>query len=192
MKAVAKKIKAPEITVNPDGILIAEYEYASQVAAQTNTDRVNVYNFVIGNILTVIGAITIPSLNESIPKELFSLVFVVLGFVGFMSLIQLIRLRTAWLDAVSAMNKVKQFYIDRSGKALNDAFRWHTHNVPNARKIFSVHFVLVITLIAANSFASAAAWYFMNTSRIDVSAGTIGLFGLTALLQLLVWFTFSK
>lgn len=142
--------------LNSNDILIAEYQYAAQSAFQANEDRVKVFNFVFANILTLGASFIAPFLNISFDSKLFGYLFIALAAIGFLSIIQLVKLRRAWRESVKAMNKVKEYYI-QANPQLESAFKWRAQTIPTAAKVFSMSFLMVFMLMILNTLAIITA-----------------------------------
>jgi len=164
-----------ESELNVNDILIAEFNYAAQTASQANEDRVKVFSFIIANLGTFVAAIILPSLNSSINISVFGLIFILLTFIGTLSIFQLSRLRAAWIDSVRSMNRIKDYYIkDLKILKLEDAFRWKTATIPSQNKINSLAFLLTITIIFLNSCSvSASTYIFSKNIIISILIGLI-------------------
>jgi uncharacterized membrane protein len=150
--------------LDPNELLIAEFNYIAQTAFQANEDRARVSNYYFVTAGAVIGAILSAKLEAvSVPSVYFGFagLFFVLSIVGLTILLQLARLRTAWQDSARAMNVIKDYYIHNS-KDLNlePAFLWRTRSIPQAitqgRNIRTVSFLLAISVLVI-SFGTAVA-----------------------------------
>ncbi len=120
----SKDIKSVSISdkLDPDSILIAEFQYIQETAKQANEDRLRIFEFSIANILTfIIGIFSINLFDESF-RELIAIPFILLFVFGIFSLFKLARLRNAWLESAKALNKIKKYYMDNSLSSLKDAF----------------------------------------------------------------------
>jgi len=120
-----------EKELDPNVILEAEYEYIATTATQSNEDRAKVTSFyfvTVGSLLAAIfGAQYIEDLSNSggDPRTVywgFSLLFSVLTVLGYLTVAQLARLRTAWRESVHAMNVIKEYYEKELGGNLDQAF----------------------------------------------------------------------
>src|SRR5512136_929916 len=95
--------------LDPNDILIAEYNYIAQTAFQANEDRARVSNYYFVTAAAVIGAILSAKLEAGSAPGVyfgFSGLFFILSLVGLTILLQLARLRTAWQDSARAMNVI--------------------------------------------------------------------------------------
>lgn len=151
-----------ELDVN--SMLIAEYEYLAQTAFQANEDRSRVSTFYLVSVASFIAAV-LTTLNNSSININFIWAFVVLFFglslYGLLSLLQLARLRRAWIETARAMNHIKEYYFEHSSLAgLEHAFAWKANTLPPTFKMSSVAFLsaLQIALLAAIMFGTAVAY----------------------------------
>lgn len=176
-----------------DSILIAEFNYAASSASQANEDRIKVFNFFLANIGTIIAAFAIPNIANSVGYLFFSFLFFLLSIFGFISLLQLVKIRLSWVDSAKAMNQIKDYYVKvLKQEELIKAFRWHTNSVPKANKIWSVAFLIALTLMILNSLAFVGGMTFLTfqylgqTSNLFLLAVTTFIVMLIA--QFLIWF----
>lgn len=155
-----------DLNLNPEKILIAEFEYARETAAQAMDDRhkmVNFYLIIVGVIFTAVASLlsTVKksSLGESIADVpwtcVTSVLLAALFLVGFLYLMKLIRLRQAWRDSALSMNQIKDYYSKRLGRyRLNKfAFRWTTRTLPSANKLWTVFFFSALLIVLLDSLA---------------------------------------
>jgi hypothetical protein len=165
-------------------ILIAEFEYAKETSTQSNEDRTKVYNLLIANALTIIAAVALPDSKIQQSNLIFLTLFSGLFIFGLISLVQLARIRTAWIDSVRSMNQIKDFYINEHPE-LEKAFRWRMHTIPSANKRWTVAFTTAINVSLINSVSFGAALYFftLNTDVILLSVAAI----VALILQLFLW-----
>lgn len=133
--------------------LIAEYEYLSQNAFQSNEDRVRVFNYYLAAVGTIIASGLVFDLDSNKENAILGYIFIALGFLGIISILTLIRLRAAWKDSVLAMNQIKAYIIDHSEKNVSDAFKWNATTLPSLTKINSVGFLTLLTISIVSSIA---------------------------------------
>ena len=130
--------------LNPNSVLQAEFEYISQTATQANEDRAKVASFyfvTVGSLMAaILGTQFLSQEGESLKGVFlgFSVLFAFLTALGYFTLLQLARLRTAWLDSARAMNRLKEYYIEHAENDLAQAFRWRENTLPGAFKKNSV------------------------------------------------------
>lgn len=173
--------------LNPDEILKAEFDYAKETSFQANEDRARVYNLLIANAATIIAAIALPRVEVENSSLVFSVIFFVIFLFGIVTLVQLARIRVAWVDSVKTMNKIKDFYIDEFPK-LEKAFRWRTNTIPRANKTWTVAFMTAFNTIVLNSISLTALLLFLGTS-LGIA---ILLAILTTIIQTYLWFKLLK
>lgn len=150
------KVDNPEI---PQGILIAEFEYISQTAFQANEDRARASEFFLISFGTLLAAVLTTQFGDVETRflyRLFIVLFTVVGAWGALTILQLCRLRQAWLESVRAMNAIKDAMIDRSPE-MAGYFRWRTHSIPKAYKPWSVGFLLALQVSMVSGIALGAA-----------------------------------
>ena len=143
------------------GFLLAEYSYAAQSAFQANEDRARVSSYYLVSAGTAIAAILgVQRIDESM-RIGFAAIFMVLFFVGLLTLLQMIRMRQAWFDSAEAMNKIKKFYLERHQQAaLLPAFAWTESGLPSRNKFWSVSFLLALTVMIIDACAAGGAIIF--------------------------------
>jgi hypothetical protein len=168
----------PEL--NPDDILIAEFEYIATTATQANEDRSKVASFYLVSFGSFIAALLTTQLGDGqqYPVELlewgFAVLFLVLAALGLLTIIQLARLRMAWLESVLAMNQIKEYYISRFEVIkLSRAFRFNDKAMPKPFKVNSVAFVMILEVAILAGFAAGAAviYLFQATGQQNWSWG---------------------
>lgn len=179
--------KQPDQNLDPEKILIAEFEYASQTASQAMDDRhkiVNMYFSITGAISTIItaalGLITKGHLSEMAAMGMFRLtVSGLLAFIfiaGLIFLMILIRLRQTWRDSALCMNQIKDYYSRRLGQyRLNKfAFRWTSRTLPRANKLWTVFFFSASEIVILDSLVLMGSLLFAGASApIIVIAGLL-------------------
>lgn len=124
--------------LDPNKILMAEFEYARETASQAMEDRhkmVNYFLIIVGVLLNAVATLLTSEkkLGESLLGERHlkmehasSILLLFLFIIGLVYLFKLIRLRIAWYDSAVAMNKIKDYYDDnlKSYKLKSKAFQW--------------------------------------------------------------------
>lgn len=178
--------------LDPNDILIAEFNYAAQSAFQANEDRLKVFNLFIANVGTLIAAIIIPQQNSQISYYYFSLIFIFLSVIGVLVLLQLAKLRIAWVGSVQTMNHVKDYYINNF-PGLEKAFRWRQSNIPKASKGFTIAFLLAIMTILVNSLGISAALAFIQLESLKevYILPIIVVTTISIVAQLKIWFNLT-
>ena len=180
--------------LNPNTILQAEFEYIATTATQSNEDRAKVTSFyfvTVGSLLAAIfGAQYIEEVNNASgnPRVVFwgfCLLFTILTILGYLTVAQLARLRTAWREFVHAMNVIKEYYIMELGGNLDQAFLWKTGTIPPAYKPGSVANFLVheVTILSGLIF-SAAVFFFLLGVGFE---NAIWVWAVSIILGILMW-----
>jgi len=132
-------------------LLVAEFEYARITASEAMGDRHTVVNFYLlltGVVVSaVVGLVSSESLAASLGRALPFVAMALLWalcIVGWLYLLQIIRLRQAWRDSARTMNEIKQFYMSHvalfSPQEFSQAFRWRLETLPPAGKLWTIHF----------------------------------------------------
>ena len=146
--------------LDPNSILSAEFQYASDTAHQANDDRGKVFEVFLANIVTLVSAAVSPSILNVDNKSIFVFVFIALFMFGVITLFQLTRTRVAWVSSVKAMNQIKDYYI-KHNKGLEDAFKWKVTTIPKSNSKSSIIFVQSISIMILNSFNVSLIIYFI-------------------------------
>jgi membrane protein YdbS with pleckstrin-like domain len=176
-------------------ILEWEFEYARETAAQAQNDRttvVNLYLLLVGGVGSI--AVALPQLGLApeavVPRGAYAILFVLLGIIGFFTLMKLVRLRQAWYESVRAMNTIKKFYLEQFPQ-LEPAFLWKPDTIPARGKPWTITFNLALLVAIVDSVAIAVAVYFAGV-RVPLADYTIEPF--VALLYFLwqIWFYFFQ
>ncbi|GAB4426878.1 MAG: hypothetical protein Kow002_16010 [Anaerolineales bacterium] len=155
--------------LSADEILKAEFEYIVATATQASEDRSKVASFYFVSVGSLIAAIfSTQVLNSAaISGEIyfaFTLLFVFLTTLGYLTIAQLARLRTAWMDSVKAMNQIKTYYIQHVGDGLKPAFLWTNDNAPKGYKKGSVANYLAYQVASLSGVIFSAAVLFFCLS----------------------------
>ena len=134
--------------LDPNEILIAEYNYIAQTAFQANEDRARVSTFymvTLGSLVAAILSSQFITFNLPGAYWAFAVLFTLVSSIGILTLLQLVRLRQAWLDSALAMNQIKDFYIQNIRNVnLEGAFRWKAATLPKKYKLWSISFLLAL------------------------------------------------
>jgi hypothetical protein len=176
--------------LDPNEILVAEFNYIAESAFQANEDRARVWQYYLATVATFVVALfgmkEIPYEWIRLVRMAFGVAFVMLAMVGYLTLQQLIRLRSAWIESARAMNQIKDFYADRLDLAA--AFRWRTTTLPKAGKKDSLAFLLALTVVLVDAFALMLALSFFGLA-INKTRGLwagIGV-GVVAAVLAVIW-----
>lgn len=145
-------------------ILIAEYEYIANSASQANEDRARVASFylvAVGSLVAALFSTQIFDITSNFVtlSFLFSGLFLVLTILGALTVIQLARLRSAWYEAMTALNQIKEYAISKD-KDLAKAFRWRSQTMPPLYKPNSVSYQQTVEVAILSGLMLGAAIYF--------------------------------
>ncbi len=99
-------------------ILLAEYNYGQETAAQAMEDRhkmVNYYLLIVGVLLNAVatlmkGEVSSSSLANIKIEYAVSAVLFTLFIIGVLYILKLVRLREAWGNSAQMMNGIKKYY----------------------------------------------------------------------------------
>jgi len=153
----------PKPNLNPDEILIAEYNYIANTVFQANEDRSRVASFYLITVGSLVAAILGTQFARDDLRSVaiaFSILFVVLTGLGTLTVAQLARLRSAWHESVEAMNTIKDFYI-KHHKEIEPAFKWQMRSIPMTDKPNSIANLMATEVALLGALTSAAALYFL-------------------------------
>ena len=187
-----------ETPLDPTEILQAEFEYIAQTATQANEDRAKVASFyfvTVGSLMAaILGTQFLSQEGESLKGVFlgFSVLFVFLTLLGYFTLLQLARLRTAWLDSARAMNQIKEYCIEHSEGALAEAFRWREKTLPKAFKINSVANYLAVEVALLSGLIFGVAVYFFQRGIGYTNVLWILTIGLGIIMGLLQFFRYRR
>lgn len=176
--------------LDPNQILIAEFNYVAQTAFQAHEDRARVWQYYLATVGTFVVALfstkEIHSAWTNPLRVIFGVAFAMLAVVGYLTLQQLIRLRSAWVESARAMNQIKDFYVDRLDLA--PAFRWRTTTLPKADKKDSVAFLLALTVMVIDAFALLLALSFFGLAISETQGLWVGIgLGVAAAVLAIIW-----
>jgi len=95
----------------------------------------------------------------------FAVVFGSLAFIGFLTVLQLARLRSAWRSSAQAMIQIEDYYREHCPDAdLEKAFAWTSETLPSGAKRNSVAFLLTLSVILIDAGAAVAGAAFMGVA----------------------------
>lgn len=148
--------------LNPDELLQGEYKYIAQTAFQANEDRSRVTSFYFVSVGSFVAAIIGTQLEAQsrIVSFAFFALFLVLTFMGALTIAQLARLRAAWHESVEAMNQIKDFYIKHHPE-VEDAFKWRLRSIPPTNKPYSIANLIAVEVALLSSLTTGAGAYFL-------------------------------
>ncbi|MCI0512062.1 hypothetical protein L0128_02460 [candidate division KSB1 bacterium] len=133
-------------------ILLKEFKYAQETAAQAMNDRHTLVNY----FLIIIGAIfsfNFAFLKDGIPPKpyhftIIQITALMCNFIGWIYFFKIVRLRQAWIESARAMNHIKALFLYASGIRPEKAdfiFRWKPKTLPRANKSGTVfHYSAVL------------------------------------------------
>lgn len=155
--------------ISKDEILKAEFDYAANSAFQANEDRSKVASFFLVSVGSLAAAIlTVDRLSLSTSSYIgLAGLFVVLTLLGVLTVMQLARLRQAWIESAKVMNSIKDHYIRMYPEAADapnrfeDAFRWRTKTIPLPYKTESVSYYTVLEVAFLSGLTLGAAVFFL-------------------------------
>ncbi len=140
-------------------IIAAEFGYVAQTAFQANEDRARAWQYFFVTFATLIAALLSAQVETSVRQQLyitFAIIFALLSALGLITVLQLARLRQAWLESVRAMNQIKDQLI-AADPALADFFRWRNSTIPPAFKRRSFGFLQAVSVALLSGLALGAA-----------------------------------
>jgi len=148
-------------------IVAAEFNYIAQTAFQANEDRARAWQYFFVTFATLIAALLSTQVADGFRQQLyltFVVIFSLLAVLGLITIVQLVRLRQAWLESVRAMNQIKERLI-ADDPSLADYFRWHNATVPPAFKWRSFGFLQALSVALLSGLAVGAAVAFGALAR---------------------------
>lgn len=157
----------PKQPAEPDNelarnIIAAEFGYIAQTAFQANEDRARAWQYFFVTFATLIAAVLSTQVAASVRQQLyltFVVIFGLLSILGLITILQLARLRQAWLESVRAMNQIKERLIT-DDPALAAYFRWRNATIPEAFKWRSFGFLQAVSVALLSGLAFGAAVVF--------------------------------
>jgi len=140
-------------------IITAEYGYVAQTAFQANEDRARAWQYFFVTFATLIAALLSTQVEGIDQRQLyltFVVIFTLLAVLGVITILQLVRLRQAWLESVRAMNQIKERLV-ADDPALAAYFRWTNATVPAPFKLRSFGFLQALSVALLSGLAVGAA-----------------------------------
>jgi hypothetical protein len=182
------------LNLQPEEILKLEFEYARETAAQAQNDRtavVNLYLLLVGGVGSI--GIALPQLGPrsgfDVPRSGYALMFMLLGLIGFFTVMKLVRLRQSWYESVHAMNTIKKFYIDRFPE-VNAAFDWQVGSIPALGKPWTITFNLSLMVALVDCAAIAVGFHFAD--QYLANPDMVGVFAAVLFLLWQIYFYFFQ
>ncbi len=147
--------------LDPNAILIAEYQYIAQSAFQANEDRARVSSYYFVSTAAAVAAIIGVKIEGVASAGVyfgFFMVFAVLGIIGLLTLLQLARFRSSWTESMRAMDRIKEHYQRHCpDMQLEQAFAWTKTTIPPVSKHWSVAFLLSLSVMLVDALAMGTA-----------------------------------
>jgi hypothetical protein len=170
------------ITLNIEGMLLEEFNYASVTAYQALEDRARVsslYYLLLGALAS--GLLAIYQAGGNIHNHSQPLIIALLVAAGILSITffeKIIRLRQAYRESLICMNVIKEFYIQQFRRRLpqiEQAFRWRLRTIPPGERIGSVTFAISTLIAIMGSFCFAGAVLVGIQPKIIADPGAYGV-----------------
>lgn len=140
-------------------IVTAEFSYIAQTAFQANEDRARAWQYFFVTFATLIAALLSAQVETTVRQQIyitFAIIFALLSALGLITIVQLVRLRQAWLESVRAMNQIKERLI-ADDPSLAAFFRWRNDTIPAAFKWRSFGFLQAVSVALLSGLALGAA-----------------------------------
>jgi len=167
--------------LDPNTILMAEFNYARETAAQAMNDRhvmVNFYLIIVGVIFAAVANLLRLANDSGLGmglttvqwRQAATVLLVVLFLIGLLYLFKLIRLRQAWRDSALAMNQLKEYYSRRfrNYRMNKEAFLWNKDTLPPASKFWTLFFFSAVLIILLNVVAVSAALFLCGIPALTI------------------------
>jgi hypothetical protein len=137
-------------------ILKLEFDYAKSTSIQAQQDRLTLVNFYIG-LFTLVVSVTIgifENISDTYSKGI-SITFFILSVIGYLFVLQMVRLRQAWIDSAKVMNRIKDYFTDRDENLL-EYIIWKTNTIPKPHKFKTINYFssIIITLLGTGSLVA--------------------------------------
>lgn len=154
-------------TLRVENLLLEEFKYASETAAQAIQDRERVFTLYFTLFAAVVSAVGATlQFSANIGNYAPLLVLALLSTAGVLALaffVKLIRLRKAFRDSLLSMNTIKEFYIaEFQGEMpqIEGAFLWRLNTIPKGERLGSVTFAESHLLALMSSACIGAVVFF--------------------------------
>jgi len=190
----------PKTPAEPDHdlareVIAAEYGYIAQTAFQANEDRARAWQYFFVTFATLLAALLSTQVDAGIQQQLylaFVIIFALLAALGLITVVQLVRLRQAWLGSVRAMNHIKEQLI-ADDPALAAYFLWTKDTVPPAFKWRSFGFLqaLSVALLSGLAVGAAVAFGALAAGRVVVPWG-LGLAAAGVAAGGIIWLGYAR
>lgn len=159
-------------------ILIAEFEYSSNVTLQSNEELskvTNIYLVALGSVVAGILGLNTENFNIDFLNRGLSLIAIFFSLFSVLIITQLARVRFTWFDSIEAMKRIKDYYMAKDSH-LKQAFYWN--DLPKKYKLgssSSVWAIFVAFLGGGSAFAGTMLAGFGNGKQWWPAAVFIGI-----------------
>jgi hypothetical protein len=195
-----------DTTINLGDMLLEEYKQANTMALVTLNDRTQLFNnylFLAGGFAAAaFGAISQLSRDGAGERfmPLVILTLLIIGLLGVVFFMQVLRLRLAFRQSLVAMDRIREYYIRQFRREVPDidrAFLWDLDQAPSSERLRSNSFLIAYVIafmdslfLAGAVFLSYQAYFSSNEANISgpmafLLAGTV--FVILALLHSLYY-----
>lgn len=150
-------------TLKLDGLLLAEFDYASNSAYQAMEDRTrtfNLYLVIFGVLASFLATLYQFGNLKALTQPLTILLLAAGGILGLVFFVQLIRLRQAHQESIVTMNMIKEYYLRVVGQERPDigrVFNWRLAGMKAGERFGSVTFLVCFTVALLDGLALAVA-----------------------------------
>ena len=179
------------IELDPQPLLLAEFEYARETAGQAMSDRNSMVGFYL-LAFSIIATSVVELLRAEMGQQLWFPPFVgalllwVLVIVGWLLYLTLIRLRQAWGESALAMNRIKAFFARHpKGATEGDvwaALRWRVETLPPLDRKWNAYHYSAVLLNLLNGMALACGALLIDTEALQADSARGPLIGIAAIL----------
>ncbi len=150
-------------------ILKLEFEYAKSSSFQAEKDRLAIVNFYLG----LFGIVTpvVFGLREVIDTNLNivgAIILLVIAFIGVIFVLQLVRLRQAWIESAKAMGRIKDYFIEQN-KSISNYLIWQSQTIPKPQKFKTISFFSSITIICLGTVSLVLALTLLGLTSLFIA-----------------------
>ena len=140
---------------------MAEYAYVAQTAFQANEDRARASQLFLVTFATLIAAIYSSQLDPARVsivevQRVFVGLFLLIALHGGLTLLQLAKLRLAWMSSITGLNRIKARASELRPE-LAGCFAWSDADRPPLLAWWSVGFLQALAVAALTGIAAGAA-----------------------------------
>lgn len=161
-------------------LLKMEFSYAMETSMQAQKDRLTMLNFYLGLYTAVFaGNIGLSEISNDL-KNLIPFSFLILAFVSFIFILQVIRLRQSWYSSAKSMNLIKEYFFERD-ESLKSFIKWKSETLPTPEKFKTVSW-LIAFLISVLGTISLGVGMILLSSPVILTVLVSLLFFLVCLL----------